>query len=70
MKKTMVVTLVTFAFVFISTAVMAKSPICEITAIEGEQVTLQCDQVEGFSTGDTVKLKTQSKKKTSAVEGC
>ncbi|WP_028580846.1 selenite/tellurite reduction operon protein ExtJ [Desulfogranum japonicum] len=70
MKKTLVVTLVTFVSVFISTAVMAKSQICEITAIEGEQLTLQCDQVEGLSTGDTVKLKTKSKKTTSAVEGC
>ncbi len=70
MRKTMITTLAAFAFAFMTTAAMAKSQICEITTIEGGQVTLQCDQTEGLSIGDTVKLKVKSKKKSTSIEGC
>lgn len=45
----------------------AKSNRCEVTAIDGNTVTLDCKDTKGLKTGMKVKVKSAKKK---AVEGC
>ena len=45
----------------------AKSNSCEVTAIDGNTVTLDCKDTKGLKVGASVKVKGAKKK---AIEGC
>jgi len=48
-------------------SVAAKSATCEVTAIDGKTVTLECKDAASLKVGAKVKVKSAKKK---AVEGC
>lgn len=68
MKKKLlaIVLAVAFAAGMVGVASAAKGLKCEVTAIDGDAVSLECKDTKGLKVGDKVEVKKGKK----AVEGC
>ncbi|MEJ2056467.1 MAG: hypothetical protein P8X39_01350 [Desulfofustis sp.] len=67
MKKIFAVALV-LMFVGAASTTFAARVECEVTGVEGDMVTLKCEDADKFKKGDELKIRTP--KKGAAVEGC
>jgi len=69
MKKKMMTVLMAVAFAVTTAGAVwaAKAVKCEVTAVDGNNVTLKCDDAKSLKKGDTVKVKSGKGRK---IEGC
>lgn len=66
MKKLIIAAMVA-AFVMSSSMVMAATVKCKVESVEGDKVTMTCQDADDLKAGDKVKVKASGKK---AYEGC
>ncbi len=67
MKKIMIVVMALAFVASASTGVMASRVKCTVDSIEGNIVTLTCENADRLKAGDSVTLRVAKKK---AIEGC
>lgn len=69
MKKKMMTVLMAVAFALTTVGAVwaAKAVKCEVTAVDGNNVTLKCDDAKSLKKGDPVKVKSAKGRK---IEGC
>ncbi len=68
MKTTLTALIISLTLTMGTGIAVAKKLSCTVVEVGDDIVTLQCKSVDGLAEGDTVKIKTTSKKK--AIEGC
>ncbi|WP_232370859.1 selenite/tellurite reduction operon protein ExtJ [Desulfogranum marinum] len=67
MMKKVISAVMVAAFVMSASVVLAAKVTCEVSAIEGDTVTMTCKNADKLKVGDNVSVKAKKKK---AIEGC